>query len=189
MVRKLYKLALRYLLNQLKTHIEEMVTARLTSELGAINKALDANKEGLKEILSKLSPNGGTSIADKLNQVLSNQTFFESKFRTFLSDSKECYFEADKDGEITFVNTKLSRLTGRDSQELKGSGIFNIVDYSERESFIEDWKTALEENLSLEKEFTLVTPAKNRIKVYLSLKRISDTKEETIGFLGTITQL
>lgn len=157
-----------------------------------VNKIHDLIKDGNKKmevIISEFSPNGGHNTTDKLNTIISNQSRTEARFSALLSESNVCLFETNDKGEITSVNTKFCRLTGRNTDELMGNGWFNIILYNERDAIVQEWENCIEEKRSLETEFTLVTTSFHKIRVQLKLKKMGVATPNSYGYFGSINEI
>ena len=97
----------------------------------------------LDTIMLQLVPNGGSSIKDSLDRIEDKQHFFGSFLKTQLDTHTKALFEADPQGNWTWVNRPHSRLTGFQTHEVMGDGWINLVAPECRERFGTKWNAAI----------------------------------------------
>ncbi len=185
-IRKFYKFIRKWAIQIL----EDMsgVTG-LKNEVNKLGELIRQGNEKMNTIISEFKPNGGHNTTDKLNIIISNQSRTDARFSALLSESNVCLFETNEDGEITSVNTKLCRLTGRNTDELLGNGWFNTILSSERDAVTREWENCVVEKRSLETEFTLVDVHGHHIPVALTLKKMGVAPNNSYGYFGSINQI
>lgn len=110
-------------------------------------------QEDTKKTLLQLSPNGNTSIHDRIRIIQQSTEDIKKdlnsvKLKVFASYelNPNAMFECDKQGHCTKVNKAWSLLTGMDSSASAGYGWLNSIHEDDRERIKEEWETCLEGN-------------------------------------------
>lgn len=106
-------------------------------------------KEHLKVIKAEVTPNGGGSMKDVINNLKSTvdrietrQKILDQRSKATLHHSDHPLFETDKEGRLTWYNEALKDQT-IENGSLEGHDWFAIVDEDSRESFITEIKSCL----------------------------------------------
>jgi hypothetical protein len=103
----------------------------------------------LKIIKQEVTPNGGGSMKDIINNLKSTvdrieirQKILDQRSKATLHYSSQCLFETDKDGRLTWHNEAFKTET-LDLGPLEGHDWFSVVDEKQREEFITEIKSCL----------------------------------------------
>lgn len=140
----------------------------------------------VEKIFEELTPNGGTSVKDKIDKIDTSLTYVSERLRAYLADVSEAHFETDAQGNYIRVNRTYTRLVGREPSEVLGKGWHNCIYQDDRESVIQAWEDSIDDSRELVIRFRFETPSGEIVPVRgTSYKMISDTGE-VIGFLGKI---
>jgi PAS domain S-box-containing protein len=142
--------------------------------------------EKIDKIFIELTPNGGTSTKDKIIRIDTNLTLVGERLRAYLTDTEIAHFETDMNGYCTSVNRTYTRLVERESSEILGHGWHNCVYQKDRDYVIKAWERAVLENRELSISFRFETPSGKLIPIRASSYKMTDSKGETIGYLGKI---
>lgn len=141
----------------------------------------------LNLIFKELTPNGGGSMKDKINhmskEITTNTTMTEQIYyrqRWMLDHRTESIFEADKSGQIHWVNKPYCILTGRDSTDLLGHNWKNTVHEDDRERVVANWDACVKDERQFEDEYRMITPNGEVINVICSASRVGN------GYIGNI---
>ncbi len=116
--------------------------------------------------------------------------FSKDKFLQIIENIKECYFEADLNGNLTFFNEPLLKLTGYSKEELLGFNYKHFADEKSRKKLFESFKNVYETGEPLT-DFQYQFKSKNgenlvcETSVYLK----HDLKGIKVGFYGLIRDI
>ncbi|KKM90928.1 hypothetical protein LCGC14_1233670 [marine sediment metagenome] len=116
--------------------------------------------------------------------------FSKNKFLQIIENIKECYFEADLKGNLTFFNEPLLKLTGYSKEELLGFNYKHFADEKSRKRVFESFKNVYETAEPLT-DFQYQFKSKNgeniicETSVYLK----HDLKGNKVGFYGLIRDI
>lgn len=106
-------------------------------------------KEHLKVIKQEVTPNGGGSMKDIINnlklavdRIEIRQKILDQRSKATLHHTSHPLFETDKEGRLTWYNEALRDQT-IENGSLEGHDWFSIVDEDSREAFITEIKSCL----------------------------------------------
>jgi len=111
--------------------------------------------------------------------------FSKDKFLQIIESIKECYFEVDLKGNLTYFNNSLCELTGYSKEELFGLNYKYIADEENQKKIFEGFNSVYrtgEPITDLEYQFMNRTGEKLIGETSVYLKR--DSKRNNIGFYG-----
>lgn len=155
-----------------------------TAEIELLNKKLDL-------ICKELTPNGGSSLKDKINkieaEIKKNTSVTESIFnrqRWIFNTNPIPVFEADKDGNFTWANNSYLTLTGFSIENVIKKGWINSLHEKDREDFLVSWYHAVKDSRNFER-FALFVDSKgnpNRCRVVA-------TRADDGGYIGSLLDL
>jgi PAS domain S-box-containing protein len=148
-------------------------------------------------IFEAVTPNGGTSMLDKVDIIAAKMIRVESSLhltnersRGRWLDAPEMMFETDTEGNCTWVNRTYARIVGRGIDELLDHGWVNTIAKEDRDRVVKEWYDAVEEhrefslNFNFESVDGTIIPAS-----VVSYKMINPDDGNTIGYLGTVTAI
>lgn len=134
------------------------------------------------DVITKLEcefkPNGGSSIKDALNRIEEKLLKLEFMKLSYLDIVDKPVFITNRFGKYVWVNKAYSRLVGKPSNELVGSGWENVIHIDDRQRVKEEWYTACFELRPFHSVFKLACD--NRI---LSVK-CEAYGEGSVGYFG-----
>lgn len=148
-----------------------------------IDKKLD---DKLDPILKELRPNGGSSLADQVNNVLRKLEHHSGRVKAFNRDTSEGMFESDATGACVWVNRTYCRITERTESEVLGWGWLNIVHPDEVEEIRKHWELCVEEAREYTRIQRYVTPAGEEILCNVRAQPIKNDKGELLSFMGFV---
>lgn len=143
-------------------------------------------------IYSKLTPNGGTSIEDKMNAltgfVASGFARIEQTTKLILQITGKAYWLASPDGAICDVSPALANLFQRTPDQLTGWGWVAYIAESEVDRIVTSWETAVKHAREFRATYEISTPSNTTLRVVmhaLPIKSQSDAGDEVLsGYLG-----
>jgi len=149
----------------------------------------------IENINKELSPNGGSSLRDKVNKI-SEKTFDISTSLDLISKTQSSLmyldstpiFKCDKDGYCIFVNQSWLTLTGlNDPIQAYGRGWFRTIDPNEKELVIEEWEQCIESQSVFDRIFTIYNSQTEKlIKVRCKSSYIYSNEQEIDSFIGIL---
>ena len=124
---------------------------------------------------------------DSLNQTKEALQVSEEKYHNILEYIEEGYYEVDLAGNITFVNTSVSKMLGYSAEELKGMNNRQYMDEENSAKVFLDYKEVYRTGIpvkNLDVEF--VRKDADRVYVGISISLMRDPMQQAIGFRGII---
>ena len=119
--------------------------------------------EDIQKIREELTSNSGKSLKDCVKkihvEVQANTDLTKTimcRQRWILDNRAEPIFEADENGNFTWVNESFVRLTKRSVQDLLNNKWKNIVEESSRDSAFFHWDQAIKEKRNFEETIIIV---------------------------------
>jgi PAS domain S-box-containing protein len=143
----------------------------------------------VKRLSTELKPNGGSTIRDLLDRIERNQTVQGEKQRAVFTTLPIGIFEADVQGNVTWANRKLCRMTGRTPNELKGSGWINALKYEDRTRVRANWINSIASQSEYEERATLTTPDAVNTHAFIQSMKLENADGGAIGYVVTVTNI
>ena len=104
--------------------------------------------ERIDLVYAELTPNGGGSVKDKINQLTRDVAILRGGLSFSLALNPHCVFEAEPDGHCSFANVALCDLFGLPQADMLGRGWLSALDGSEaRERAWDVWSTCVEKRI------------------------------------------
>lgn len=133
----------------------EWVRRKLVRAYRLVKQAL----ERIDRVYAELTPNGGGSIKDKINQLSRDVAILRSGLSFSLALNPHCIFEASPDGECTFANVALCELFGVSQAEIVGRGWLSVLDGSDaREKAWHTWTSCVERRIPYMDRYQVCNP-------------------------------
>ena len=150
--------------------------------------------EDIQKIREELTSNSGKSLKDCVKKIHHDVQANTDLTRTImcrqrwiLDNRSEPIFEADENGNFTWVNESFVRLTKRSIQDLLNNKWKNIVEESARDSAFSHWDQAIKEKRNFE-ETIVVTDKKGRKFSTMCMATIQEDGKY-IGYLTDIKEV
>lgn len=118
-------------------------------------------KKEVTLISDELKPNGGKSIKDQMNDLQKSTKTILYRQRWILDNREEPIFETDEQGNFTWANDSLIRLTDRLFKDLENNNWINALCEKTRDEVNESWQIAIENKRNFEHDLVIVD-SKNR---------------------------
>ncbi|MEO6683544.1 MAG: PAS domain S-box protein [Ginsengibacter sp.] len=90
-------------------------------------------------------------------RAIRDLTESESRFRLLAESSDILIALSDESGQATYFNSKWEKLTGKSSDNLLKSGWFDAIHPEDKDQYLKDFATALEEKKVFQGEFRILT--------------------------------
>ena len=150
-------------------HLEELVEKR-TAQVNKINEKLEA------EVAERV----------RAEAVLRES---EERFRSLADSSPVGVFQTDSKGSAIYVNQKISQLTGFSPEKNYGDGWSKAVHPDDREYVYNEWRKTIDGMGNFEIDFRFFSP--DGIITWVSTRAVPlmDDKKNTVGFIGTVTNI
>jgi PAS domain-containing protein len=140
----------------------------------SVKDDIAALKTDLSKISSEFKTNGGKSLKDQINDLQASIKTILHRQRWILDNREEPIFEADENGNFTWINDAFSRLADRPFRELQNNNWINCLREDTREEITESWRLAIENKRTFE-HVLFIVDSKNRI---FSTKCIASRQED-----------
>lgn len=150
---------------------------------------LDELSEQVGWLVSEMKTNAGTSIKDQLNRVETACAKTNERQRARMLDSSDLVFETDPDGSCVWVNRTYARTVQRLPQELMGHGWVNAIARDHRDRVMKGWYDAVDEDREFEMKFNFSTPDGDEFPALVRSYKMTDSRGNAIGYLGSVTLL
>jgi PAS domain-containing protein len=152
----------------------------------------------IQVIFTEITPNSGSSIKDKVNQIdvdldkqrlsLEKQNIAIDKISRIqgwlLDNEPGLLFETDNEGKFIWVNKQLREFLRRDMSFLTGNGWKNVIHDEDREEAIEKFISCIKDGIVYEDVFRIC----NADRAEFNIKCVASKAGEG-GYMGTITLL
>lgn len=148
-----------------------------------LDKKLDTK---LEPIIKQLQPNGGSSLADQVNNVLRKLEHHSGRVKAFNRDTTEGMFESDASGSYVWVNRTYCRITECTESEVLGWGWLNAIHPDETEEVRKHWEACVEEKREYTRIQRYLTPMGEEILCNVRAQPIKDEKGELLSFMGFV---
>lgn len=148
-----------------------------------LSKQLD---DKLEPVLKELRPNGGTSLADQVQNVLTKLEHHSGRVRAFNWDTFEGMFEADKTGSYIWVNRTYCRIMERTESEVLGWGWLNTLHPDEADDAHEMWLACVAEARECMRVMRYITPDGEEILCNVRARPIKDSKGNLLSYMGFV---
>jgi PAS domain-containing protein len=107
----------------------------------------------IRAIHQQLTPNGGQSLADKIQKLTVQMDVETAARRFYWANTEAPMFECDEAGKCIWVNKPLMLLFGMDYNEMLGSGWLAGVAAEDRAGVWQNWSRAVEEEIPYEQTY------------------------------------
>lgn len=182
-------------------NFKKSVEAKLNALLVLPDKAKSLDTR-MDDIQKQLTPNGGSSLADKIsitsNNVLATRNELKElrdytaavarKQQAALHLNSGCLIEFDARGMCAFANRAFLRLLGRSELELLGTGWLSCIQAEDRHAVLSMWEDAVESRSSYETQVRfLPTGGGATITALLNCTPVSVAEQGVVAWLGSVT--
>lgn len=140
--------------------------------------------EKVDKIFDEITPNGGTSIKDKVDQTYQGLALLSQITDAMAADTKAALFRTDPEGNCVWVNRTYTRTVGRDVSELLGHGWQNAIAAKDRAHVVTEWYRAVEENRDFVVDYNFETPDGKLIPCRGRGYKLVNPRGELLGYHG-----
>ncbi|MDP6635399.1 MAG: PAS domain S-box protein [Phycisphaerae bacterium] len=113
----------------------------------------------------------------------------EERFRALAMSAPEGIFQADPQGGGIYINRKICQITGLAPKVHHGDGWIQAVHPADRKHTKEAWLRTVRGESDFRGEFRFVSTEGDITWVSSSAARLTDSSEQTTGFIGTLTDI
>lgn len=152
------------------------------------------------EVYKQITPNGGSSVADKVGDILSqvgelqkqvttisNQLAVEVSCRRFLFQrSPDAIYECARNGDCTWVNQALADLFGVSRTEALGRGWLKAVHIDDRLETWRLWQKSVELRVPYEATYRVEDGEGGYVRVRTAADACYDKEGQPMGFFGVV---
>jgi PAS domain S-box-containing protein len=166
------------------------VTTAIVTAIALVLKNYRANKT----ITKQLEYNGGTSLVDKVQQILnkldniSRQLHRVETWKTaWMELTEEPIFVTDTSGNYVWINNAYAHLVGSTCEDLLGLGWIKVLHLEDKEKTIAEWKSSIESLSKFDSVYRVVNMyTKEHIQVRSIGKPLKDQNGSLVGYIGII---
>ena len=138
----------------------------------------------INKIYNELTPNGGTSIKDKINNIDKKVDIIKQVQHVMVADHRNMLFRTDPKGDCVWVNRTYTKTVGKTLFEVLGHGWQNVIAKEYREKVSREWYLAVEEKREFLMETKFINSAGLEIPTRVRSYKMVNSKGEVIGFWG-----
>lgn len=144
-----------------------------------------------KIIEYELTNNGGSSMKDSVQRIENIVISVEARQRSFFqAQVNDGVFEADAQGNYSYVNSTWSRITGVQPSDAYGTGWSSAIHPDDRDEVFQDWQDTCRYNRDFNMKFRFKTQSNIISDVHVHAVPTRTTKtNEIIGFFGIVKVL
>jgi len=113
----------------------------------------------------------------------------EHEFQTLAQISPVGIFRTDATGNTTYVNPKWCQISGISASEALSDGWLHAVHPDDREKLSSTWIASFQEHTASTAEYRFIRPDGSTIWVIGHTALEKNSKEEIVGYIGTITDI
>jgi len=113
----------------------------------------------------------------------------EARINSLLSASPTGVFEANIEGEFTYVNEKWCAITGIGATSAMGDGWGATLHPDDRQRVVSKWNNAVSEGRPFMSEYRIVKPFGQACWVYCVSAALQGSNGEVKGFVGTVIDI
>ena len=173
----------------------EIATAIATSIAAVITVHLKT-KNTNKTVDKQLKKNGGTSLIDKVDHILSAVKDISSQLQrieawklAWMELSEDPIFVTDPKGHCMWVNNAYSKASGSSLEDLLGNGWIKILHPEDKERVVQDWAGCVTSLSKFENEYRIINQAtKKAVPVHCVAKPLKDHTGNLggnlVGYIG-----
>lgn len=166
---------------------------RDTFRVGVVG-AMDEMRKQLESIKSQVNPNGGTSLNDKVSQILKHQ----GEIDAILSDLKQeqrvqrdvlgiLYWENDANGRVTYVGANLTEQLNCNPGQILGRSWIGLIDDPDKERVIRGYNLSIENASIFRAQFTFVGCDGQKMQVKAIARHNKDREQKLVNSLVIFT--
>ena len=145
--------------------------------------------EKIDKIFDEITPNGGTSMKDKIDKIDDNLHLWQEIQLAMAADTKAALFRTDSEGNCVWVNRTYTKIVGRSFSEILGHGWQNVISQEDREKVVAEWYKSVEENREFSMDYNFETPDGEKTLVKGRGYKLVNSKGDLLGYWGNCTIL
>ena len=154
--------------------------------LSTIELTMTSMERLLVNIEKEMRPNHGTSFRDAIDANRAMLKSLDQRMRANDIHSSLGLFDTDRNGTVIWVNRTLARIVGRQVDELLGWNWVNTVHPEDRDIFVHEYKSALEEKREYHAVVRLVTFDHEIIRVRVDAAVLRFENGDFQGYRGRV---
>lgn len=137
-----------------------------------------------RDLCKFLVPNGGSSLADKIDSIVSKLDGLNTWRFAWMDLSDQVIFETDEHGQIRWINGAFVRLFKRKPSALLGRGWMDFIHPEDKELIVKDWHSDVSSATGYQSTFRLVINDQT-----ISVNCRSQELAKDVGYIGTFDVL
>lgn len=173
------------ILKSVLQHTETLIY--LCSIVGTLVSGLFIIYRRLKKVYELLIPNGGSSIADKINRIEAELYISKTRQRLLWSTMDTGYYECNTQGECVFANNKLCEMFGLSQEQMHGNGWLRAIDERQRPEVHRRWHEAIQARIPYDETYDIINQETgDKKKCRATIFACYNNKQEPLYYFGTV---
>ena len=176
---------------------EQIIAGKSRDEhIGSIKATLEKHiadenpvNEAVVRLEKELRPNGGASVPDKLARVLDILESQGARFLALHDDNPQGIFLSNLEGECTWVNSTLLRITGHSEYEMLGWNWLNQISEEDVAAVRTAWALSFKENREYKHIQTYVTSTGAKVRASVIARPIYAPDDSILEWVGFVHEL
>jgi PAS domain-containing protein len=148
---------------------------------------LAALQETLNKVLSMMTPNGGSSLADGIHRLEAHAAIQSARQRLLLNEDSKAMFYTDSQGLTTHVTQSYVELVGRLPESILRDGWKTHVAESYRVKVATEWASAVQDIRDFQMAYVIINQKEQkRIFVEVNAYPALTQQGKLVGYVGII---
>lgn len=168
------------------------ISVAVTTAITATVAILFKNRKSHTAISKQLEKNGGTSLVDKVDNILdklngiSHQLHRMETWKTaWMELTEEPIFVTDTTGHYIWINNSFAHTVGATTEDLLGLGWTKVIHPDDRDKLLLEWKSSIASLSKFDYSYRMVNIfTKETIQVRSIAKPLKDQVGSLIGYIG-----
>lgn len=140
-------------------------------------------------IYKELTPNGGSSLRDAIDDIRQQQHVAAQRQRSLMSLMDTPMFESDAKGICVWTNRAYLRFFDVSSDQILGNGWVNVIYADDRDKVYASWQQAVNQQREFQMEYRVVCSEGIINKVVCETVCMRGVKGEMVGYVGSLAVL
>lgn len=171
----------------------EIVVSGVTALITAVALVIK-NHKSHKAISKQLEKNGGTSLVDKVQQILNKLDVISLQLHrvetwktAWMELTEEPIFVTDTSGNYIWVNNSYAHLAGSTTEDLLGLGWTKVIHPEDKEHTLNEWRSATGSLSKFDCHYRIVNIfTKEYTQVRSTAKPLKDQSGLLVGYIGIL---
>lgn len=160
------------------------MSVKRVEEIWPLVNQLEKVMPAMQTIAEQMSPNGGSSVFDRIGRIDENVQRVGERVRAMLDASERGIWESDIEGEVVYLSPSLLHLLGINREEGLGRGWISSIHVDDRDKVRTEWFTCVKDRREFQMDFRVVTRNNESLLVMAHASPIRSDSGKVLGFMG-----